>query len=258
MQCKIVYHQEDFEKWASSPRYSNFQVLSESGIIAMFMMPRHVKMTQAFAIGFSILERSKALIYSDYYNKILPALNNQCTSVFTDTDSLCLRVTAPLTWDEIMDKLSSVIDFSNYPKLHRRYSAKHANALGYWKDEMKGSANILEWVGLASKCYSMRLLTHATTTETFESKSKGVSRAYRKKIPFSEYKKCITNIKSHHVDAYSIQSKGHIIRTMKMNRKCFSSFDDKRYVMPCGIHTVGYGSKFIRQSEVTLQCPFCE
>jgi hypothetical protein len=222
-------------------------------------------MTQAFAIGFTILERSKGLIFSDYYNKILPALDYQCTSVFTDTDSLCLRVTAPLSWEEIMDKLESVMDFSNYPKAHLRHSTAHTNAPGYWKDEMKGSVDILEWVGLASKCYSMRLLPHHTATaaltdgnETFDSKSKGVSKAYRKKIPFSEYKKCIVGVASHSVEAYTIQSKNHVIRTMKIHRQCFSSFDDKRYVMPCGLHTVGYGSHLILVSQLSKQCPFCK
>jgi hypothetical protein len=263
LQCKIVDNKKLFEKWVGNPRYSNFKVLSTDGITAIFLTPRNVKMTQAFAIGFSILERSKALIFSDYYTKIKPALGGQCTSLFTDTDSLCLRITAPLTWEEIMLKLSNIMDYSNYPKTHPKYSNIHANALGYWKDEMKGMAKILEWVGLASKCYSMRLLQYKNNTteeamEIFQSKSKGVAKAYRKRIPFEDYKRCITSITSHSVESYSIQSKNHIVRTIKSTKKCFSSFDDKRYIMPCGIHTVGYGSKYIRIVEEMNICPFCE
>lgn len=103
-------------------------------------------MTQAWAIGFTILERSKGLIYSDYYKRIKPALDGKCAVIFTDTDSLCLRITAGLTQDEILDRLKDVLDFSNFPKEHVRYSTERQNKLQYWKDEMCGCKFIIQYM----------------------------------------------------------------------------------------------------------------
>ena len=131
------------------------------------------------------------------------------------------------------------MDFSNYPKDHPRYDGSHANKLGYWKDEAKGDL-ITEFIGLASKTYSMRVLK-ADGKEVDESKCKGVGKGFRKRIPFDEFKKCIDQITSHRENVYSIQSQNHVIRTMKSDRQCFSSFDDKRYVLKCGRHSLAHG-----------------
>ena len=221
LECVIAKDRCKFEKLVANPRYSNFKILSQDGIVAVFLKQRTLHMSQAWAIGFTILERSKGLIYSDYYERIKPALGEKCAVLFTDTDSLCLRVTGKLTKDQVLDKLADVMDYSNYPKDHPRYSQARQNQLRYWKDEMKGS-NLVEFVGLASKTYSMRISTDGV--ESTQSKCKGVGKGFRKRIPFPDYKKCVVGINSHRVNQYSIQSRDHIIRTMKFDRLCFSSF----------------------------------
>lgn len=113
-------------------------MISNAGLIAVFLRPRTLVASQAWGIGFTILERSKGLIYSDYYKKIKPALNGKCSVIFTDTDSLCLRINAGLTPEIILDRLADVLDFSNYPKTHERFSTDRQNKLGFWKDEMCG------------------------------------------------------------------------------------------------------------------------
>lgn len=254
LECKIVSDKDKFEELVASPRYSNFKVLNSSGIVAVFLKLRHIAMTQAWAIGFTILERSKGLIYSDYYKRIKPALENHCSVLFTDTDSLCLQISPKFSTEDVLARLGEVMDFSNYPKDHPLYNATRQNQLGFWKDEMKG-AELVEFVGLASKTYSMRVKTN--NVETTQSKCKGVGRFFRKRIPFVEYKKCIDNITSHRVNQYSIQSKNHVIRTMKFDRLCFSSFDDKRFILSCGIHSAPYGSSLIALERKTQTCPFC-
>jgi hypothetical protein len=255
LQCKIVADKKSFEKWAANPRFSNFKVLNESGIVAMFLTQKQIVMRQAWAIGFTILERSKSLVYSDYYKRIKPALNNQCAVIFSDTDSLLLRINPEFSKDDVLDRLHNIMDFSNYPPNHPRYSTLRQNQLRFWKDEMKGS-DVEEFVGLAAKTYSIRL--NEEGVQRTQSKCKGVGKFFRKRIPFEEYKKCITSIDQHRVNQYSIQSKDHVIRTIKFDRLCFSSFDDKRYILSCGIHTVPYGSIFIPPQDDKDDCPFCK
>jgi hypothetical protein len=213
-------------------------------------------MSQAWAIGFTILERSKGLIYNDYYNRIRPALNNNCSVVLTDTDSLCLRVVSEWTKDEVLDKLSDLMDYSNYEKSHRRYSTDRANRPKFWKDELKGKT-MLEVVGLSSKSYCYRTEDSGGNLAT-EARCKGVARGVRKKIPFEEYKKCIDSISSFRAVQHRIGSIDHIIRVFRTQRLCFSSFDDKRWIFDCGIHTAPYGSDMISASKVLGCCPFCK
>ena len=238
LDSKIVNNRKDFEKWTSSPRFSNFKVLSE-GLVAIFLRKLTVTMRQSWGIGFTILERSKGLIYDHYYNKICPALDFKCLVIFTDTDSLCILVYNGMVKEEIFKLLRHIMDFSNYDKNHPMYNSSRRNRLGFWKDELKGS-DLEAFCGLASKTYAMKIETDHSSI--MESKCKGTVRGYRKCIPFSEYKKCITGISSHCTDQYTIQSKNHTIYTIKSSRLCFSSFDSKRYIYTCGIHSVPYGS----------------
>jgi hypothetical protein len=205
--------------------------------------------------NFSILERSKGLIYDDYYNRIKPALDGRCAAIFTDTDSLCLRVTANISMDEVLDRLEPLMDNSNYPKSHPRYNGTRKNQLKLWKDELCGNT-LLEFVGLSSKTYAMRV-GDANGDVTSSSKCKGVGRGFRKRIAFEEYKKCVTGVSEHTVTQYAIRSLNHEIRTVKIKKLCFSSFDNKRHIMNCNIHTVPYGSRYIEEAVKKKRCVFC-
>jgi hypothetical protein len=254
LDCHIVTDKAKFEKWAACPRYSSFKILA-GDIVAVFLKRPNVRMKQAWGIGFSILERSKWLVYHHYYNIIKPALDNRCSVIFTDTDSLALRIATNLDMNGILDRLSSIMDYSNYPPTHPRFNLDRKNKLFFWKDECLGQT-MLEFVGLSSKTYSIRMSSEEGAIVT-SSKCKGVAKGFRKKIPFEDYKKCITGINSHSVMQHTIQSYSHQIRTVKMTRRCFSSFDDKRFVCPCGIHTIPYGSRYIAVVEKMKRCIFC-
>ena len=252
LQCKIVSTQKDFERWCGNPRFSNFKILG-SGFVAIFLKCSRVYMRQSWAIGFSILERSKYVIFDHYYNIIKPALGNKVSVMFTDTDSLCMRIKTKLTMQSVMKRLKKIMDHSNYPKDHPLYDPTRKNQLNFWKDELSGEI-LLEFCGLASKTYSMRV--SCNTGVATKSKCKGLGRGFR--TPFCEYKKCVIGISSHRTVAYSIQSRDHTIRTVKTNRLSFTSFDDKRWLLPCNLHTVPYGSKYIALCERAKRCLFCK
>jgi hypothetical protein len=88
------------------------------------------------------------------------------------------------------------------------------------------------------------------------SKCKGVTKSYRKKIKFRDYKSCVKTFSKFEIDQFTIRSKNHKLQTLKINKLCFSSFDDKRYLMQCGVHSVPYGSNLIQQSK--KMCVFCK
>jgi hypothetical protein len=211
-------------------------------------------------------------MYSEFYRKIKPALG-QCDILFTDTDSLALVSNGN---PDPIKSLSKFIDFSNYPKSHPRYNNSIANALGYWKDEMKGNT-ITEFVGLRSKTYALKVekfksiskgyinLPHATITSNeiknvhseIKTTCKGVKKAYKKNIPFSTFVNCLSQVASVSVGQYRIKSSAHRLSTVRMENIAFSSFDDKRYLAPCGIHSVPYGSKYIKKIHTSKKCFLC-
>jgi hypothetical protein len=224
--------------------------------VAIFLQRKSIFMKQAWAVGFTILERSKWLIFDHYYNVIRPALNNRVEVSFTDTDSLNLCV-GGMNRGEALDKLHMLMDYSNYDAEHPRFNTTRQNQLGYWKDELKGKV-LREFVGLASKTYAMRVGgDDAGNAVSMQSKCKGVKKGYRKGIPFAEYKKCVINIDQVRVKQYRIQSRNHTITTVSQERLAFSSFDDKRYILPCGVHTLAYGSHLISAAAQSGRCPFC-
>jgi hypothetical protein len=258
LEVEICTTKEHFERCVENPRFVSFKVISTSGIVAVFLKPRRILMDQAWAIGFTILERSKEMIFDHYYNIIRPALDNNCSVVFTDTDSLCLRVVAPLSKEQVLDRLEPVMDYSNYDKSHPRYDTSRANRPKYWKDELSGKT-MAEFVGLSSKCYSYRVLDDSGAAAVTKNKCKGVTKVVRSRIPFDEYKKCVTGISKHVVGQCRIESKNHTIRVVSTEKRAISSFDDKRYVFNCNIHTAAYGSTLINASRGGPgTCPFCE
>jgi hypothetical protein len=250
--CKFVTERHIFRRWVGNPRFKSYKILG-NGLTVCFLKKHFVRMEQAWAIGFTILEMSKHFVYDQYYNVIKPLLNNRCQVLFTDTDSFCLQVVSPMSELEIFEKLSPIMDFSNYPSSHPLYNPTRKNCLGYWKDELK-SGVMTEFVGLASKTYSM---THKSPEGLpgFDSKCKGVGKGFRKEIPFTEFKNCLTSIKDYQVRHFAIRAQDHVIRTVTGTRKCFSSFDDKRYLLNCGIHSEPYGSVYICEDSF---CEICD
>lgn len=251
LDAKICTSTKDAEKWITSPRFSNMKIISDD-LVIVFLTPARVFLNKPYSIGFSILDLSKYFMFSHYYGKIKPLLGN-CEVLFSDTDSLSLAVYNKQKTNNIL-KLKKMLDFSNYDSTHCYHTKKKANKLGYWKDELKGE-KMIEYVGLRSKCYAIRIKNKQH--KNLKSTCKGVRKGVKKNIPFRKFKKCIQKVKKQEITQFNIRSRSHQVNTMKMQKVGFTSFDDKRYLMKCGIHSVPYGSCVIKQCEKKNICPFC-
>ena len=253
VECKICHTQKQTLKWISCPRYTSMKIISKE-LVIIFLKPPKIVLNKAYAIGFTILELSKYFMFSEFYERIQPSLKT-CEVLFSDTDSLALAIFSKTKKVNHLKKMQTFLDFSNYPPDHPNYNNSHANLLGYWKDEMTGE-HIMEYVGLRSKCYALKIKTPQKIR--LKSTCKGVRKAYKKTIPFETFKKCIKKIHQHSVTQYNIQSHSHIVNTLQMTKIAFNSFDDKRYLMHCGIHSVAYGSRFIAIAEKINKCIICK
>lgn len=251
LECKICTTKKEVMKNITNVRFESLKIISNK-LVVIFLKPEKLVFNKAYPIGFSILELSKLFMYQQYYECIRPRLSN-CEVLFSDTDSLALVVFNETKTDNIA-KMHDMIDFSNYDVSHPKFNTKHANTLGYWKDELQGHS-IKEYVGLRAKCYTIKMEKRNKTE--IKTTCKGIRKGYKKAIPFSKFRKCIQTINQETITQYNIQSKSHIVNTMRLKKICFGSFDDKRYLFNCGFHSVPYGSCYIAQYENDDICPLC-
>ena len=93
-------------------------------------------------------------------------------------------------------------------------------------------------VGLKSKMHSMKNV-HGKESNT----AKGVNIA----TEFNEFKDTLFNKKVVRHKMKRIQSKKHKLGTYEINKISLSCFDDKRFVLNDGIHTLAYSHKNLRK-----------
>lgn len=191
-------------------------------------------------------------MFDFYYNKLVTGKDFDVDIGMSDTDSFLFKVTNSTNfWRHI----SPYMDFSNYSKTNPKFDNSKKSQLGYFKDELGGSLKCMEFVGLRSKCYTLRLKDKETQNESEKKICKGLGRiAIKNRLTFEQYKKCLTqHIRVSHQFA-AIRSKQHNVSTIIQRKKALSHFDSKRHIFLCGIHSVPFGSCLIKNCKT---CPFC-
>ena len=117
-------------------------------------------------VGFSVLDLSKHLMYDWYYNKLKKKYSENCTLLYTDTDSLLVDIKTKDVYKD-MSETKDEYDFSDYPTDHPLYDETNKKVIGKLKDECAG-APIAEYIGLRPKLYSV-----LRTDEQLIKKAKG-------------------------------------------------------------------------------------
>ena len=191
-------------------------------------------------------------MFDAWYNKITN--NSECTFQLGmhDTDSFLFKVSNGEKFREHFDQM---MDYSNYPPTHERYSADNKAKLGFFKDEFGGKLKCLEFVGLRSKCYAMNL-KDLDNTIVEKKVCKGIGRsAIKNRLHFEKYKNCLLNSEIIRENFHSIRSTKHNLSTISITKKALSFIDTKRWLFDCGLHSVPYGSIEIQQ--FYNKCPIC-
>ena len=143
--------------------------------------------------------------------------------LFTDTDSLTYEIKSENVCEEFY-KNKHLFDFSNYPTDSKFFDPMNA---------FEGKINN-EFVGLTSKMYSIKNIDGKESNTL-----KGVNIA----TEFNEFKDTLFNKNVAIHKMRRIQGKKHKIGTYEVNKISLSCFDDRRFVLDDGIHTVAYFHK---------------
>ena len=152
--------------------------------------------------------------------------------LFTDTDSLTYEVKSEDMYKEFY-KWKDLFDFSNYSKDSIFHDNTNKKVIGIMKNEY-GEVIIIEFIGLKSKMYSIRKIGGSES-----STAKGVNIT----TEFNEFKDVLFNKKIIRHKMKRTQAKKHKIGTYEIDKISLPCFDDKRYVLDDGIHTLAYFHK---------------
>ena len=230
-------------KAVSKVSYRQSEIIN-SDLVMVQAARTKVKLNKPIAVGFSILELSKVIMYKFYYEHLKAKYRDRCTLLFTDTDSLCCEIQTKDLYKDMGDHLD-LYDTSNFSPDHPQYSKTNHRVLGKFKSET-GSTSPSEFVGLRAKMYSLYV---PENPKKCHKKGKGIKKHYVKnKLSHNQFVDVLRNVIPKTTATFRVfRSTNHVLNTVEMTKLCLCAFDDKRYMLQDGIHTLAYGHYSLRK-----------
>lgn len=237
---QLINREQRLLKVTAKPGFKSFKIFNND-LASVELTKQNLILNRPIYVGFSILELSKVLMYDFHYNHIKSRYGRMAELLFTDTDSLCYNIFTEDLYND-MEQDKDKFDFSDYPSDHFLHDTTNKKVLGKMKDETT-SVPMTEFVGLRPKMYSLTFGPNEKRT------AKGVSKSViRSKLRHTSYKQCLFERQSHMETMVTFRSDKHQIHTIALNKTTLSPFDDKRYILNDGIHTLAHGHWRISQN----------
>ena len=189
-------------------------------------------LNKSIYLEFTVLELSKSLVYDFHYKFIKKHFDAEL--LYSDTDSLTYEIKSEDIYEEFF-KHKHLLDFSNFLKDSKFFGKANKKVIGKMKYVSEGKI-INEFVGLKSKVYSMKI---------FDVKESNTTKGMNITAAFNKFKDTLFNKKILRYKMRRIQAKKHKLGTCEINKISLSCFDDKRFVLNDGFHTLAYFHKDI-------------
>jgi len=202
-----------------------------------------VKLNKPIAVGFTILEISKHIMCDFFYGYLNAKYQERCSLLFTDTDSLCCEIQTEDLYRDMGENLKSCSTraTSRWDIL----SIPLQTAASWQSSKAKPAHNRPE--NLSFCVQRCTVLMYRVIWQSHRKKPKAFKDTVWKNMyataSFSRF--CVQVYKFH-----IFRSTNHVINTVEMTKLCLCAFDDKRYILDNGIHTLAYG-------HYSLQMPAC-
>ena len=221
-------------KLVASPLYAR-HVIFTNDLVGIDMHKSRLLLNKPVYTEMTILDKSKILMYDFFYNHLKKQYGEKCELLYTDTDSLLLKIETEDVYKDIKAN-ENFYDTSDYPKGHPLHSTVNKKVLGKMKDECAGTP-ISEVVCLRSKMYSVM-----KADEKNIRKAKGVKKnVVKKQIKHEQYKQVLFSKEQLWHGMNILRSEGHEIYGMHINKISLSPFDSKRWIADDGVNTKAYG-----------------
>ncbi|XP_072161461.1 uncharacterized protein [Bemisia tabaci] len=222
------------------------RTLFDEELAAVHMRKTEIVFDSAILVGFAVLELSKVHMYRFYYDVMIQRYGpTRCLNNYIDTDGLILEVFTENWWEDMKEMSDEWFDCSDLPPEHPCFSLKNRKRMGVMKDETCGKT-IIEFVGLMSKMYAYRLGGGGEGM-----RAKGVpTRVLHATANFEVYKDVLFNKEKTHITERRIQSKHMQLYSRESRKVALSSDDQKRYILPDGVHTLPWGHRDIVEPQI--------
>lgn len=223
--------------YIAMPNFKKYKIFDED-LVAIEMRQTQAKMMKPIAIGMSILDISKVLMYDFYYGYMKKKYGDKVFLCYTDTDSFLMDISTDCFYSDMLADIQ-IYDTSDFEESNV-YGIPRMNKKvpGLFKDELKGSI-ATEFVGLRSKMYAVRM---QEKSEKQIRKAKGVKKCVlEKKINFKDYLNCIESKEEVVREQNTIRSKKHQVYTITQTKVALSAYDNKRYILDGNINTLPWG-----------------
>lgn len=239
---KVMRADEEEEKvlrYVARPTFKR-QTFFDNDLVGIENHKISVTLNKPGYVGMSILDLSKWLMYQFYYNHLKKMYGADLQLLYTDTDSVIIRVATDDIYDDMVQHREQY-DTSNYPEDHKLHSTANKKVVGKFKDEVGGKL-LTEFVGLRSKMYSY-------IGEESGKRAKGVKKSVlQQTINHDDYRECLQQQLVFSREMPGLRSRAHHIYGETVNKVALSPLDTKRYILPDGVTTLAFGHKDIGQS----------
>ena len=233
---ELVTSLKRLKKLTSKGNFKGIKIFGTE-LVSVHMLKSKVTISKPIYVGATVLDTSKIPMYNFHYGFIKEKYGEKAKLLDMDTDGLKYHIKTDDVYKDMSENIV-IFDTSNYPSDHPSgiKSGVNKKVPGKFKDEMGGEV-IVSYVGLRPKLYS-----YVTLSEKEEKKAKGVKKpVIKNQLKFEEYKECLFNKSILRKEQYNIRSYDHEVFTEKINKIALSPFDDKRYILEDGIHTLAWG-----------------
>ena len=105
--------EERRKKPASEPNYKACTTFSDE-LMAIEMRKTHIVINKPIIVGQAILDKSKELMYSFYYEYLRPKFKDKMQLLYMDTDNFVLEIEDDVFFGDTKCDLKEWFDTSNY------------------------------------------------------------------------------------------------------------------------------------------------
>ena len=219
---KYAIDKKEVDKILRSPLLNDWIIYNED-LASFEINPSSVTLNKPRAVGLTVLELSKLLMYDFHYNYFLKKFEN-VKVLLSDTDSFCYYIKTKKDFYKTIKEDLDWFDFSNYNKEHENYNTDNHLVPGKMKDEMGGKI-IDEFVGLRSKMYSLTV-----QNQQDKKAAKGFLRSIQKDIRHEDYLRCIDETTDLSFTGHKIHHEHHQIFLSEDTKKGLCAYNDKKYI----------------------------
>jgi hypothetical protein len=246
---RLIIKERDAQRLIKKPHCTMLRIFDQS-LVGFELRKISSIIDKPTFIGFAVLELSKLIMYKFHYDYIVETFGTDAHLLFTDTDSLCYQFDVPDIYASLKETGMEHLDTSNYPKEHALYSNKNAGIVGKMKDETSGKP-VHKVAALKSKMYSIVIAPSPDAQQQPEIEkhvAKGIQANAMENIRFEDYMNQLMRPEENRLVNRRITSNLHKLYSVAIDKRALSAFDDKRWLLEDGIHTLAFGHKDIKST----------